>query len=88
MEAKLANPRFEITAVWDGEAEVWISQSDIQGLHVEAETLEEFEAAARAYAAELIVENHYKDENIDISNLKDWIPTINWRSDTNPGTLA
>lgn len=82
----MANPRFEITAVWDDEAEVWISQSDIEGLHIEGETLEEFEAEARKFAAELIVENHFKDEDINISNLRDWIPTINWRCDPNTGS--
>ena len=34
--------RFHVQAVWDPEAEVWVSTSNIPGLHVEADTLGEF----------------------------------------------
>lgn len=75
----MANPNFEIAAVWDDEAKVWISESDIVGLHIEAATLEEFEKEVREHAAYLIVENHYTDREIDRSNLRELIPTIFWR---------
>ena len=34
--------RFTVTAIWDPEAEVWTSETDVPGLVVEADSLEEF----------------------------------------------
>lgn len=76
--------RFEVTAIWDEENAIWVSESDIRGLHVEAETLEGFEDLAREFATELIVQNHYKDANISLKNLKDWLPSIHFRSVPGP----
>ena len=33
---------FKVNAVWDEEEQLWLSESDIRGLHLEAKTLEEF----------------------------------------------
>ena len=49
---------YSVTAIWDEEAQVFYSQSDIRGLHVEAETLDEFESLIVDLAPDLIVENH------------------------------
>ena len=57
---------FRVKAVWDAEAEVFYSQSDIEGLHIEAATLrlgsgqalDEFEAIMLDAAPELIMVNH------------------------------
>ena len=35
---------FYVKAIWDPEAEVWCSESDIPGLVIETATLAEFEA--------------------------------------------
>jgi len=75
----MPNPSFEIVALWDGEAGVWVSESDIVGLHIEAETLEEFEKEVRQHAAHLIVENHYKGVDVKNADLRDLIPAIFWR---------
>ena len=48
---------FYIHAVWDAEAGVYCSQSNIPGLHIEAETPELFEAVVQDVASELIFEN-------------------------------
>lgn len=72
----MARRSFNITAIWDPNARVWYAESDIEGLHVEGETLEEFEAAAKEFAAELIVENHYRDVEISQERLADLIPHI------------
>ncbi len=48
---------FYVKAIWDPEAEVWCSQSNILGLVVETATLGEFEALARHFASELLAEN-------------------------------
>lgn len=48
---------FYVKAIWDPEAEVWCSESNILGLVVETATLGEFEALARHFASELLAEN-------------------------------
>ncbi|MEL6564840.1 MAG: DUF1902 domain-containing protein [Pseudomonadota bacterium] len=76
---------FEVEAVWDDEAGVWWSKSDISGLHVEASTLSEFQDHIREFAAELIVTNHYDGEEINRSNLAEMMPAIFWKtSDGSP----
>lgn len=50
--------KIEVKAVWDAEAEVFYSESDIEGLHIEAATLDEFEAIMLDAAPELIMVNH------------------------------
>ena len=49
---------FEVAAIWDEEARVWISESDNIGLHIEGDTLEEFEREVREHAEDLIAQNH------------------------------
>ncbi|HWU80961.1 MAG TPA: DUF1902 domain-containing protein [Caulobacter sp.] len=46
-----------VAAEWDAEAGVWISESNIAGLVVEASTLPEFFQLASALAPELLAEN-------------------------------
>ncbi|CAL1692123.1 hypothetical protein MMB232_02279 [Brevundimonas subvibrioides] len=48
---------FYVKAIWDAEAAVWTSESNIQGLVLETATLAEFEAMARHFAPELLAEN-------------------------------
>ena len=48
---------FYIRACWDDEAKVYYSESDITGLHIEAESLEEFESVMMEAASELIMDN-------------------------------
>ncbi|MES2861296.1 MAG: DUF1902 domain-containing protein [Pseudomonadota bacterium] len=48
---------FYIKAIWDPEAEVWTSESNIQGLCLETATLAEFESLAKHFAPELLSEN-------------------------------
>ena len=50
--------KIEVRAVWDAQAEVFYSESDIEGLHIEAATLDEFEAIMLDVAPELIMVNH------------------------------
>ncbi len=49
---------FNVKAIWDDEAQVFYSQSDIEGLHIEAASLDEFEAIIIEEAPELIIANH------------------------------
>jgi hypothetical protein len=48
---------FYVKAIWDPEAEVWTSKSNIQGLVLETATLAEFESLAKHFAPELLAEN-------------------------------
>ncbi len=48
---------FKVTAVWDAEAKVFTSSSDIPGLVVEADTFEEFVSLVEALAPEVLATN-------------------------------
>ena len=50
--------RFYIRPVWDDDAKVYISQSNITGLHIEAKTVEEVYEIAKECAVDLILANH------------------------------
>ncbi|MBA4804603.1 MAG: DUF1902 domain-containing protein [Brevundimonas sp.] len=49
--------RYTVTAVWDADAGVYWSQSDIVGLNVEAATLSEFVDLVETLAPELMRDN-------------------------------
>lgn len=78
---------FEITALWDAEAQVWISESDIIGLHIEADTLEEFGKEVKRHAADLVIENHIDKSDLSNRSLRDLIPTIFWKTAPHDVTL-
>ena len=69
---------FTVRAVWDADARVYYSESDISGLHIEAETLEEFESDLFDVAAELIVANHMTEDELT-SPARDVMPAILYR---------
>jgi len=69
---------FFVRAVWDEKANVFYSQSDIQGLHVEAKTIDEFESVFHDLAVELILQNHMSLPDFTEKPLKDLIPAILW----------
>lgn len=70
---------FSVSALWDEEAGVFYSESDIIGLHIEAETVEEFEQLMFELAPELIVANHITRPEQARRSLKDLIPAILWQ---------
>ena len=70
---------FTVKAVWDNEAGVFYSVSDIEGLHIEAVTLDEFEEIMMDAAPDLIVANHISAPDIAEYPLKDLIPAILWQ---------
>jgi hypothetical protein len=49
--------KFKVTAIWDQEAEVFTSQSNIPGLVIEADTFEEFVSLVEALAPEMLEAN-------------------------------
>jgi hypothetical protein len=70
---------FYVRAHWDNEAKVYYSESDIFGLHIEAATIDEFEAVMNDVAADLIVTNHYSAQDIASKPLRELVPAILWQ---------
>ena len=48
---------YYVKAIWDPEASIWISETDIPGLVIETETLAEFEAMMVELAPEVLAAN-------------------------------
>ncbi len=48
---------FKVAAVWDSEAKVFTSTSDVPGLVIEADTFEEFVSLVEALAPEMLEAN-------------------------------
>lgn len=67
---------YVVTALWDVDAQAFYSESDIKGLHVEADTLEAFEALVIDLAPDLIVENHLSPAELGSTPLREMIPSI------------
>jgi hypothetical protein len=74
----MAKRSFTVRAIWDDEAGVYYAESDIVGLHIEARTVEEFEALIRDLAPDLIVANHISAPELATTPLAELIPTILW----------
>ena len=70
---------FVVKAIWDDDAGVFYSESDINGLHIEAETVDEFEAIMMEVAPELIMENHVTDADLAEKPTRDLVPAIVWQ---------
>lgn len=63
-------PSFYVKALWDPEVAVWVSESDIPGLVIEADDLGEFEALTYVLAPEMLADNlgiHGESVTIDLS---------------------
>jgi hypothetical protein len=69
---------FYVTAFWDPDAGVYVSESDIIGLHIEAATLDEFEDLLMDIAPDLIMANHMTTDDLK-KQTRDLIPAILWQ---------
>jgi Fic family protein len=78
MEKKMKR-NFFVRAIWDDEANVYYSESDIFGLHIETKTLDEFEEVLNDMALELIMDNHLDTHDLVSIPMRDWVPTIIWQ---------
>ncbi len=70
---------FTVEAVWDPEARVFYSKSDIIGLHVESASIEEFEDVMMSEGVNLILANHMTPEELATKPLRDLVPAIVWK---------
>lgn len=68
--------RFYIKALWDEESGVFYSESDIIGLHIEAATVEEFQAIMEDLAPAMVMENHVSKKDFSKKSILDMIPSI------------
>lgn len=74
---------FFVRAKYDEEAKVFFSESNIDGLHIETETIDEFEAVLRELAPELIITNHISRSDLTKVSFADMIPTILYQAPDN-----
>ncbi len=79
---------YYVKALWDDEVNVWYSESDIFGLHIETKTLDEFEEVINEFAAELIIANHLTSEDLAQTSMKDLLPTVIWKRPTDDRAAA
>lgn len=79
---------FFIKAHWDEEANTFYSESDIEGLHIEAPSIESFEEVIFDAAVDLIVANHMTDADMAGRPMKDLIPAILWQRPAEPAVAA
>lgn len=79
---------FSVSALWDDEARVYYCESDIEGLHVEAETIDEFQSLIGEYAPDLILSNHLRDRDLASVPLGELIPAILVRVPERAGRTA
>ena len=81
--------KYLVTALWDPDAHiVFYSESDIEGLHIEADTMEEFEAVMVELAPDLIIANHLSPDELVEVPLRELIPSIVLRSSGSAGVIA
>jgi len=79
---------FYVNAIWDADAGVFYSESDIVGLHIEAETLAEFEEIFAELGRQLILENHLTKRDLTQRSIMDLIPSIVFRAPQADGAVA
>lgn len=79
---------FAVKAMWDDEAQVFYAQSDIEGLHIEAASLDEFEEIMLDAAPELIMANHRTVSELSEHSLKDLIPAVLWQRSESEREMA
>ena len=73
-----SNMTFFVRAAWDEEAEVFVSESNIKGLHIEAKTIDEFEEVMNDLVGDLIVANHIQGPEFTTRKIKDLFSTVVW----------
>jgi hypothetical protein len=69
---------FVVRTLWDDEAKVYYSESDIEGLHIEASTIEEFGQILMELGPALALANHIDRPDQRDRPLADLVPAILW----------
>lgn len=79
--------RFYVKALWDDEAKVFYSESDIVGLHIEAATIEDFVVVMEDLAPQMVLENHMTKQDIAKKSILEMISSIIFQPPSN-GSIA
>ncbi|UOA14532.1 DUF1902 domain-containing protein [Sulfitobacter dubius] len=79
--------RFYVKALWDEDAKVFYSESDIVGLHIEAATIEEFVEVMDDLAPQLVLDNHVTKQDFAKKSLIDMVSSIIFKPPS-PGSFA
>ena len=69
---------FYVKALWDSEARVWYSETDVEGLFIETATLEEFEEIMPELARDMIFANHTSAPELESKSPEDLFATVTW----------
>ncbi|WP_165215168.1 DUF1902 domain-containing protein [Affinirhizobium pseudoryzae] len=77
-EQPMARRIYSVKALWDDEAKVFYSESDIEGLHIEAPTIEAFEEVLFDAAVELIVANHISADELEGVTGRSRLPLVSF----------
>ncbi len=70
---------FFVRALWDDEAKIWYSETDIDGLFINAKDLNEFEDVISEFAGDLVLENHWQHGQVPEEMIKTTVPIILWQ---------
>jgi Domain of unknown function (DUF1902) len=73
---------FFVKALWDDEANVWYSETDIEGLFINAKNLEKFEEVISGFAGDLVLENHWHCDQVPEDLINITVPIILWQRPT------
>ncbi len=73
---------FYVKAIWDDEAHVWYSETDVEGLFIETATLEEFEEIMPELARDMIFANHTSTPELQSLSPEDLFATVTWMPPT------
>jgi Domain of unknown function (DUF1902) len=79
---------FYLKALWDEDAKVFYSESDIEGLHIQSADIDLFEEIMFDTAMDLIVANHISERDLADTPLTELIPAILWQKPTSLPTAA
>lgn len=63
-------------AVWDDEVNVWYSETDIEGLIINAKDLNEFEEVMNEFAGDRVLENHWRRGQVPEEMINKTVPII------------
>jgi Domain of unknown function (DUF1902) len=69
---------FYVKALWDDEAKVWYSETDIEGLFIETGSLQEFEDIMPELARDMIIANHNSLPGFDSLAPEDLFAMVTW----------
>ena len=80
--------RFYVKALWDDEAKVFYSESDIVGLHIEAATIVEFVSTMEESAHQMIVENHVTKQDFAQKSLLEMMSSVIFQPPSHVSAVA